>query len=156
MNTQASLHQQKNVETLSGQVHEKSWFQQLLHATKIRDHMQSLFDQSVPEEFVRKYHVLEIQGTHLLTGTNNAGYAIRLRYAMPQIIDILHQHALFSTIKTLSCIVMPPSTPYIPEKRQAQPIPESAATFMRAVAATITDPELKAAMLKLASNAENN
>jgi len=50
---------------------------------------------------------------------------------------------------------MPPSTPYTPEKRRAEPIPSSAATFMRAVAETIADPELKAAMLKLASNADH-
>jgi hypothetical protein len=152
MNSQSSLHDQKNAKTLSGQIAEKNWFQNLLDATKTRDHRQSLFDQSIPKEFLGKYHVLELQGTQLLIGTNNAGHATRMRYEAPHVVQTLQQHALFSLVKTLSCIVMPPSTPYVSEKRHAQPIPASAATFMKAVAATITDPDLKAAMLKLASN----
>lgn len=143
----------QNAKTLGTQIQGKSWFQQLTHATRMRDHMQSLFDQSLPEDLIGKCQVLEIKAAALWIGTDNAAWATRFRYATPEILPALQQHKVFSDIQTINCMVMPAATGKATQKREVDPIPESAAKSMRIIANTIADPDLKAALLKLASNA---
>ncbi|MDF3055514.1 MAG: hypothetical protein K0Q74_1421 [Gammaproteobacteria bacterium] len=150
MNTQSSpCQKQKSLQVLSAQAHKTAWFQRLVQAININRQMQSLFDSLMPKDLVGEYYVLEMQETKLCIGTGNAGHATRLRYAAPYLVESLQQYDLFSSLETISCIVMPPSTVYVPEKKQAKPISKSVGEFMEIVAATISDPDLKAAMLKL-------
>lgn len=144
---------QKSTKTLADQVQGKAWFQHLVHATNVRENLQSIFEQAIPADFIGNYHVLEIKGAELLVGTDTAAWATRLRYAEPQIIETLQQHKKFSGISVIKCLVMPPKTNQYP-KKHVEAIPESAAKSMKAIANSITDPDLKAAMLKLAKNVE--
>jgi hypothetical protein len=143
-----------STKNLAKQIGDKSWFQQLQYATNLRNKMQALFEQSLPQDLIDRYHVLEIQGTELLIGTENAGYAMRIHYVTAQIVESLKQHEMFSTVQSLKCIVMPPKTAPTPAPRKVEPMPESAAKSMKAIANSVEDPDLKAAMLKLARNVQ--
>lgn len=142
---------QKSASTLVSKIQKKFWFQHLVRNTQRRNTWQALFDQALPSDMVGHYHVLDMKGSELFVGTDNAAWAARLRYATPQILLGLQRCVEFSVVRVLHCAVMPPVQERV-EKRSMVPIPESAARSMIAVAETISDPDLKAAMLKLAKN----
>lgn len=140
--------------TLVSQLQDKLWFQKLSHATQQRNQLQKWLEQSLPEDLNGKYYALEVKDATLYLGTRNASWAARLRYTIPQMINQLQKnHKALSRVQEIKCLIMPP----IQETTAswtATALPEGAAQSMIAIAHSVTDPDLKAALLKLAKNKE--
>lgn len=101
----------------------------------------------LPAQFIGNCQVAEVSGEHLTIAVSSPAWSSQLRYYMPTIKKSFpYQHIRILVSPEMAGVFQ------VPEKKQARQLDTLAATQIASTAATISDPELKNAMLRLAQH----
>lgn len=101
----------------------------------------------LPAQFIGNCQVAEISGEHITIAVSSPAWSSQLRYYLPAIKKSFpYQHIRILVSPEMSGVFQ------VEEKKQARQLDDLAATQIASTAATIKDPELKNAMLRLAQH----
>ncbi|HET9031925.1 MAG TPA: DUF721 domain-containing protein [Dokdonella sp.] len=108
----------------------------------------------LPDTLARECHLADLRNGRLVFIATSSTWATRLR---------LHQDKLLTEARTatgsaveLFAVKVAPLPPVLPEPTRAKPLSATAANHLRSAAKTISDPELQALYLQLASLASSD
>lgn len=115
----------------------------------------------LPKPLLPHCRVVNVREQVAVIYTDSAAWATRLRYLVPQILQVWQQHSITITkieirvhLETFNSIeltspVTPPAT--ISKTRGPYPLTQNAANYLRHTAEATTHPRLKAVLLRLAN-----
>ena len=107
--------------------------------------------QTLPSPLREQVRFANLRNDRLVFLASSPGWASRLRLMQTQILAAAH--AIGTSASSVTVKVAPPP-PAVIEPNRSKPLSPAAATHLRAAAASLTDPELRALFLELASLAE--
>lgn len=136
-------------QTLFQQMHESSWFVQILARVKTLQSLQALFDQECPLELMNRCRILGIKEHCLTIEVDNASWATQLRYRTRELLMALRKYPDFIGLKKIhiriSRVPLPANSPKI--SLLAEPLSPEAIKILRQVGDEVADPVLKQALL---------
>jgi hypothetical protein len=117
--------------------------------------LRSLWQRLVPAPLSQHTHPQHYESGCLLVSADSGAWATRLRYQQGDVIRRLAGDALLAGLNALRIRVAPiaaaPETPAPrPGRRRAHALSDEAAVLLQGVAHEVKDPELRAALLRLA------
>ena len=118
--------------------------------------MDVLLAELLPAPLNAHCRILSIKNTILVLAADSPVWAARLRFQAPQLVQQLTQH-LSGKRRTIQVRVRPPETVLVPppQKPGIRPGTQGIAALQQA-ARTVSDPELKTALLRLANRGCNH
>lgn len=132
---------------ISGSPHAK-----LLLRARVLMALDAQLHELLPAPLNEHCSVLNFRDTTLVLAADSPVWAARLRFHTAQLVKQLSGHQTV-TVRTVRIRVQPPSKPHTPEHRPAASGPSArGAAVIRQAASSISDPELKSALLRLASS----
>ena len=121
----------------------------LIAQSRRMEQLDRLFNAYLPPSLHGHARLIAANPQEWTVQTDNAAWATRLRYALPEAAERLAQH-LKTTIPPLKIRIVPaPANPAPPPTRTAQASPSSVDVIESAARST-TNPELSAALQRLA------
>lgn len=122
----------------------------LITRAKILMELEVLLQELLPAPLKEHCRVLAIRDETLVLATSSPVWAARLRFHSPLLVKQL-SNVKTVKLRTVCVRVRPPEMASPPPRRQAALCPGKAgAAALQQVAQTISDPELKTALLRLA------
>lgn len=109
------------------------------------------------KSFSRHYQVASYTHGKLVLVTHSTAWATRMRYLMPDLIKKLRKDSVFAELKAIICLIDPgihqffESSPPLPEEKPPR-LTESTRALLRRVSNSISSPELRASLLRLAKS----
>lgn len=116
----------------------------------------------LPEPLLQHCRVVNVREQIAVIYTDSAAWATRLRYLVPQILQVWQQHSFtitkieirvhletFSSTESTSSVAPPETT--VSKNRGPYPLTQNAANYLRHTAEATTHPRLKAVLLRLAN-----
>ncbi len=121
--------------------------------------LQAAFSKLLEPSLAKNCQVANVIQTSLLVLVNNGTTATQLKFMTPELLQCFKNTPALSHLNELIVKVRPPIAPSqrISQKeihRPCLPLSENNAEHLKQTANTITNPTLKAALLRLAKNAE--
>jgi hypothetical protein len=106
----------------------------------------------LPEELASHCRIANLRKNRVVMQADSTAWATRLRYQTPEILKQLQEYNALQGIKSIQVTVAPASKPRGKTRRQARPLSEQNARIIRSAAESLADPELAAALRRLARN----
>ena len=132
---------------------ENPQFFELIQKTRYHQRLLATVQTHLPSDLRTHCSGATTVGSQLLLFTESSAWATRLRYQQRDLINRLRTHAYLS-ISTVRIQVVPPAKTLSPTRRAVQLSHANAATIQKA-ATTIDDPDLRAALQRLAKHVRN-
>lgn len=120
------------------------------HALRLIQLQQKL-RQAIPAPLNDQITVASLADGVITIHTTSAAWAARLRFKIPDMLKSLEQEADGNSVKTIRIKVKPPVDPP-PESRQKPVISPDTARLLQNVAESISDADLREALLRLSRN----
>ena len=108
-----------------------------------------LLNQCLSGELADHVLVANLHNETLVLQADSAAWATKLRYLAPQLLRCLQQHEPLASVQRLEFRVAPQSQPATPAASPAQ-LSSAGADTILASAQTVSDPNLRAALKRLA------
>jgi hypothetical protein len=112
---------------------------------------------------IRNYcQVANLKDGHLMLVTANASIATQIRFQTVDLLKKFKQDPLLQKIQAIHCKVRPPLTwpatsqAFIVPLKKMKPLSHETAEFVREIAESLEDPQLKEVMKRIAGRTENN
>lgn len=123
------------------------------HAAKLQK-LESLLNHRLPEQIRSHCRVAALSDGVLTLYTDSPAWAAKLRYLTRDMLDIVHECQLTDPINTITVKARPPETAgqhhiSVQHDAAAPRLSAQSARFLRDTAATLEDPELRAALFRL-------
>lgn len=115
------------------------------------DRLSALVAEHMPEPLNRHCRVANVADGTLVLYSDGAGWTTRLRFHAPHLLDRLRGHPELGHLREVRVRQAPPEPPPAPETLRIPYLPACAAAHLRAAAATMPSPALRAALLRLAA-----
>lgn len=134
------------------------WFQNLQIGLKEREQLKQLWQTIIPMELNRFGQLIKFKAGVAVIAADNAAYASRLIMQRPNIMQLLKNQAQFHDLEQIKVIVLPldqsvseaaPNTST--STATIKPLSNSAKRYLKTSAKHIKDPELRAALERLAN-----
>ncbi len=120
------------------------------HAVKIR-RIQALLNSHLPEQLNAHYQVAALEQGVLTLHTDSPAWAAKLRFLTGNLLNIVRDSGIPEPISTIRVKARPPVTK--PQDTGQRPrLSPQTTRFLRDMADTIEDPELRASLLRLSDN----
>lgn len=126
-------------------------FRNTLERARQLHQLSSLITQCLDPAIAQHCQLANVRGDTLVIQSDSPGWASKLRYLGPQIINCLQQHQRLRAIKRIKVRVAPLAQPIERSVRRMQLSPENA-QLIDSLADSITDQALGAALRRLASH----
>ena len=106
----------------------------------------------LPSELASHCRTMSISETTLTIEANSSAWAMRLRYLVPELKQQLRTFPTTASIQFIQCRVRPAKKATAAPKRAPMALSRSSCEVIRSSAESISSPELKAALLRLATH----
>ena len=106
----------------------------------------------LPAELASHCRIANLRKNRVVMQADSTVWATRLRYQTPEILKQLQQYRALQGIRSIEVTVVPASKPRARPKRQPRPISKQNAHMIESASETLSDPELAAALRRLARN----
>lgn len=117
------------------------------HAAKLQ-RLESLLNKRLPEQIRSHCRVAALTDGVLTLHADSPAWAAKLRYLTRDMLSIVQECQLSEPVNTITVKARPPAT--VPQHHETGPrLSAQSAKFLRETAATLDDPELRAALLRL-------
>lgn len=139
---------EESVSTLFQQVERHGWLRKFTSHFQILQRLQAWFDQACPLELHGQCQVLGIYQSNLLIGVGQAGVGARLKYHAGDLLRSLHSYPEWADVKKLQVRVLYQSSSVVEATPTPALLTQESVSSLRTIANQISDPVLKAALLK--------
>lgn len=109
-------------------------------------------NKHVSHSIQNHYTVASLKNNTLLLNTNSATWAAKLRFHIPEILEILNNEPEYSSIKSIRIKVIPEHKKNKIRSRPPLYISNNVASILTDISKTTSDPALSDSFLKLASH----
>jgi hypothetical protein len=135
-------------QTISGYLRDSHRYEQLVTHGRLLERLTRLVREALPSPCDQHCRVASIKQNTLVLSADTPAWSARLRFHMPQVMRILQDRHGMAFHSTRILVASPrASTPEIPKPRAA--LSEKSADLLRTAANSVSDPELRAALLRL-------
>ncbi len=118
------------------------------------DQLDETLRRLLPDTLARECHLADLRNGRLVFIATSATWATRLRLHQAKLLEVART-ATGSAVE-LFAVKVAPLPPVPPEPAKSKPLSTTAANHLRSAAKTISDPELQAMYLQLASLASSD
>ena len=108
----------------------------------------------LPEPLSLHCHAANIDGDVMIIGCDSSTWAAKLRYQLPHVLNRLSDHRDLPAFRQIRVRVQPREQSKPRPSQRKLSMPEHTAAIIASVAHGTTDPELKAALLRLSQRAK--
>jgi hypothetical protein len=117
----------------------------------------ALVGASLPAPLNRHCRVANLSHGVLLLHVDATAWITRLRFHSPRLLDALRRHPELGIVREIQFRTAPVAERHVspPDPRRRE-LPAAAAAHLRAAASTLSEPALRAALLRLAGRADRS
>lgn len=127
----------------------------LLSHIRLLRQITSVIRSVLPEPLSLHCHAANIDGDTIVIGCDSPAWAAKLRYLLPQLLPPLKEHHQVPTFRQIRIRVQPADQGETGAVVRQASMAEHSAALIASVAHDITDPDLKAALLRLSQRAKS-
>lgn len=124
--------------------------QTILHKTKQLHNLQQNIDRYLPTDLKAYCSVANYCEGHLVLVAENAAWAMHIRYQTPELLKHLRDDPLFAQLRQITVKVQRTAPEPPKQSLPVEPLSPQSRNVLEETAAQIDDPDLKAALLRLA------
>ena len=127
----------------------------LLSQVRLLRRITTVIRNALPESLSPHCHAANIDGDIIVIGCDSATWAAKLRYQLPHVLSRLKDHRDLAVFRQIRVRVQPSdeARPLAPSRPLS--MAEHTAALIASVGHNTTDPELKAALLRLSQHAKS-
>lgn len=145
----------KNNPVSIGRILGKSQVSRLLNGASALEKLAAIVQELLPSPLKEHCRVLSVRGAALVLAADSPVWAARLRFHSPELVKQL-EHIQSVKLRTVQVRVRPVDKPPAAGKRQNRPhLSAGSSLALEQTARGVTDPGLKAALLRLARRKPN-
>jgi hypothetical protein len=127
----------------------------LLSQVRLLRQITTVIRNVLPEPLSLHCHAANIDGDTIIIGCDSPTWAAKLRYQLPHVLNRLRDHRNLPAFRQIRLRVQPLDVVEAHTENRRLSMPEHTAALITSVAHNTTDPELKAALLRLSQRAKS-